>query len=73
MRDMTQKEFYRACQRHGFTPEGFMGYYRLAGGTCVSVYNAGANRRARLAYLIEKSAKLTAERERAPSAGGGAA
>ena len=73
MRDLTTKQFDKACQRHGFTTDGVMGYYRLPGGVYVSCWNAGANRRARLAYLIEQSTKLAAERERALMHAGGAA
>lgn len=57
-RDMTRLQFHQACQRHGFKPSGFMGYFDLGlpGRRCsVSVLNAGgASRRARLAYLLRE-------------------
>lgn len=58
-RDMTQAQFAEACERYGFKPEGFMGYYRLPGPyhICISVWNAGKRRRDWLAYLIRESEK----------------
>ena len=53
MRDLTKKQFQQACSRHGFKSVGFLGYYDIGGGRSVSVLNAGANRRAQLAYLIK--------------------
>jgi hypothetical protein len=56
MRDMTKQQFDAACERHGFKAESFMGYYRLntTQHIAVSIWNAGANRRAQLAYLLRK-------------------
>jgi hypothetical protein len=51
-RDMTQKQFDEACQRHGFEPRGFMGYYRITKRVSVSIRNAGPKRRDQLAYLL---------------------
>ena len=56
MRDMTCKQFDKACHQYGFVREGF-GYYRLPEPfQNVSVYasNAGNNRRAGLAYLLHE-------------------
>ena len=52
-RDMTEAQFDAACERAGFEPQGYLGYYRLPvpGRRSVSVYNAGRRRRDRLAYL----------------------
>lgn len=58
-RDMTEAQFRAACKRHGFKPQGFLGYYNLPGtSTQVSVLNAGSNRRNQLAYLISEQTKL---------------
>lgn len=52
-RDMTKQQFQAACKRRGFVHE-FDGYYKLGDtGVSVAVQNAGPNRRARLAYLIQ--------------------
>ena len=71
-RDMTQQQFDRECARYGFTPEGFMGYYHilLSAGQAVnvSVWNAGPNRRARLAYLLEMQAENERRIERETAA-----
>lgn len=41
-RDMTDLAFRNACDRHGFHPVGFLGYYELAaGGWYCSVRDAG--------------------------------
>ena len=55
-RDLTMPQFAAACERAGFRPEGFMGYYRLPvpTHTCVSVLNAGPRRRDQLAYLHQR-------------------
>lgn len=54
-RDMTKAQFKAACERYGFKPCGFMGYYALPGHAVqVSVLNAGRNRRAQLAFLIKR-------------------
>jgi hypothetical protein len=57
MRDMTQKEFDKACERHGFqrSPIGFFGYYNIGNGIAVSVFNADNpdSRRSKLAYLLK--------------------
>jgi len=65
-RDMSKRQFDEAAKRNGFTPEGFMGYYELGveGHRCfVSIFNAGSNRRARLAYLLKKRDELLKELE----------
>jgi hypothetical protein len=66
-RDMTKAAFDAACERRGFQPQGFMGYYSLGGDTValVSVLNAGPRRRDRLAYLIAKKRELEARRSKA--------
>ena len=56
-RDMTKVQFRAACERYGFRPQGVLGYYDVGHGTSVSVFNAGDNRRARLAYLIHAAEK----------------
>ena len=55
MRDMTRKQFEAACERRGFKPEGFMGYYFTPSGFSISALNAGPNKRAQLAYLIKEN------------------
>lgn len=57
MRDMTKKQLADALKRHGMHWEGFMGYVNLGipgHHVCVSVLNAGSNRRAQLAFLLRK-------------------
>ncbi len=56
-RDLTQKQFDEACERHGFRSVGVMGYFQVTPSVSVSAYNAGTNRRAQLAYLIKQQAK----------------
>jgi len=51
-RDMTKGQFLQACEKYGFKPLGFLGYYDTGEGHCVSVLNAGDRRRSRLAYLV---------------------
>jgi hypothetical protein len=66
VRDMSKAQFDAAAKRHGFTPEGFMGYYDLGiegQRSAVSVLNAGKNRRARLAYLLREREKQLAKME----------
>ena len=54
-RDLTRDQFLRRLDHYGFTPEGFMGYYRLPGSSvCVSALNGGRRRRDQLAYLLAK-------------------
>ena len=63
-RDLTLAQFLTAAQRHGWTPDGFAGYFtrvRGAGAVSVSVWNAGPYRRAQLAYLIAIGEQLEAE------------
>ena len=58
LRDMTERQYKDALQRHGFSSEGFMGYYKLGTtGTRVSVLNAGPSRRSKLAYLLAEYEK----------------
>jgi hypothetical protein len=55
IRDLTQAQFDAKVKRHGFKPQGFLGYYALPAPydyRHVSIYNAGTNRRAQLAYLL---------------------
>ena len=61
MRDMTNKQFLAACQRRGFRFQGFMGYVTVARGVSVSILNAGPNRRAQLAYLIQNAERIEKE------------
>lgn len=60
-RDLTQREFDRACARRGFVPT-FLGYYELpdTGRVHVCSFNAGSRRRDRLAYLIRQHERLAA-------------
>jgi hypothetical protein len=67
MRDMSKKDFDAACERRGFEPQPFLGYYKLPSGIHVSILNAKRNRRAQLAYLImaeSREQKDIAEAER---------
>lgn len=57
MRDMTKEQFRKACEKYGFTSDGFLGYYQIGNGRSVSIHNAGNNRRKQLAYLIRESNK----------------
>lgn len=66
-RDMSKAEFQKACSKHGFIPQGFLGYFRLpisGHNLNISILNAGANRRAQLAYLIRETARLTLQYQR---------
>ncbi len=59
-RDMTKAQFDAACERAGFRPRGYMGYYRLpipGRHTCVSIWNAGDRRRDQLSYLHHETKK----------------
>jgi hypothetical protein len=56
-RDMSEIQYRAALERNGFTSQGFMGYYDLGipgHKIATSVYNAGATRRAKLAYLLRQ-------------------
>lgn len=56
MKDMTQKQFRDALKRHGMVEAGFMGYVNVnipGHHLEVSKLNAGTNRRAQLAYLLQ--------------------
>jgi hypothetical protein len=62
MRDISERQFREALQRHGMVSIGFMGYVGIAPAPnqqrhCVSRWNAGTNRRAQLAYLLSEQAK----------------
>lgn len=58
-RDLTEKQFREKCERYGFRPKGFLGYYSLPDTIVeVSVWNAGDRRRDQLAYLIQKNREL---------------
>ena len=66
-RDMTRKQFKEACKKYGFKSDGFLGYFRLPGGkgsTSVSILNAGSNRRAQLAYLLQENDKAIKREKR---------
>lgn len=65
-RDLTFKQFRAACERAGFVPEGFFGYYRLPvpGHVAVSAWNAGDSRRAQLAYLHRRTDEELRKAER---------
>lgn len=63
-RDMTEKQFWDACERHGIAalPDS-LGYHRVTGepgqgGTMVRARNAGTRRRSQLAYLIKEQARI---------------
>ena len=61
---MSQKQFDERCKKHGFVPEGFLGYYRIdKAGTSVSVLNAGPMRRQKLAYLIQRAESIRKEKK----------
>lgn len=69
IRDMSEKQFRAAIERHGMRIEGFMGYVNLGNGTntSVSMRNAGTtNLRAILAFLLrqldERLRKIEKER-----------
>jgi len=56
-RDLTITQFERKCDNWGFRKcAGFFGYYEVSTEpvVCVSVFNAGPNRRDQLKYLIEQ-------------------
>jgi hypothetical protein len=60
-RDMSDKQFREALQRHGFELQGFMGYVRMpipGHHYSVSFHNAGKNHRSQLAYLLRKLDEL---------------
>ena len=60
IRDMSKAQFDSYIKKYGFKPTGFMGYYSLPKpneSMQVSVYNAGTNRRAQLAYLVAQAKK----------------
>lgn len=71
-RDLTFQQFLDRAKALGFTPEGFMGYYRFdwkqvdpdaSGATCTSILNAGLRRRDRLAYLAAEKRGIVARAE----------
>ena len=64
MRDITQDQFRAKCKEYGFTPIGFMGYYKVTESLNVSVLNAGPKRRSQLAYLIQQRDKEIAKEDR---------
>jgi hypothetical protein len=71
-RDLTLKQFHNACQRAGFTPVQFMGYYDLGitgHRVWVSIWNRGT-RRNQLAFLLRERDRFSANikaREKASS------
>lgn len=63
-RDMSIEQFQAACERHGFVRQGFMGYFNLGipgQSVSASIFNAGDNRRAQLAYLLRERDRFTAQ------------
>lgn len=57
MRDMSEQQFREALARHNMKYVGFMGYVEMGiegQRTSVCRFNAGTNRRAQLAYLLER-------------------
>ena len=64
-RDLTKAQFEAACKRQGFGPREMMGYRDVGiGGVLVCAENAGPNRRAQLAYLIQEHDRLLARQEK---------
>ena len=62
-KDMTKAQFRTACEKYGFKPQLFLGYYELPGtNTQVSILNAGNRRRDQLAYLIQQQRILSKKR-----------
>ena len=60
IRDLSKAQFDKYAKKYGFKKCGFMGYYTLPPpneNTQVSVFNAGDNRRAQLAYLVAEAKK----------------
>lgn len=56
-RDISKTTYFAAMKKHGFVSAGFMGYWTLPieGKTIqVSDWNAGDNRRAKLAYMLQE-------------------
>ena len=69
MRDMTERQFKQALERHGMTMAGFMGYVNVGprenpSALSVCRFNAGKNLRAQLAYLLAAREKLEKELSR---------
>ena len=65
IRDITKVQFDTYTKKYGFRKCGFMGYYTLPppnDSTQVSVFNAGDNRRAQLAYLVAQAKKYEREK-----------
>jgi hypothetical protein len=73
MKDMSRSQYLAALKRHGLRETGFMGYvcredpiideqgnYK-GSGVNICAANAGKNRRARLAYLLEEFARYYPE------------
>lgn len=58
-RDMSQREYEKRLAAHGFTTDGFMGYWRK-NGISISELNAGPRRRDRLAYILNHYDRLVA-------------
>lgn len=56
-RDMSQKQYLAAMERHGFIRDPGMGYWQLPIANkeiLVSDWNAGSNRRTKLAYMLRE-------------------
>jgi len=65
IRDLSRTQFEAALARHGFRREAF-GYVYVGHGLSVYARNAGENRRAQLAYLIQASERAAAETVKVP-------
>ena len=59
-RDLSKAQFGYRARKLGFTPEGFLGYWKCPSGIAVSVLNAGSRRRDWLRYLIAKESESAA-------------
>jgi hypothetical protein len=61
-RDLSKSQFEYRARKAGFTPDGFLGYWKSPNGISISVLNAGKRRRDWLPYLLRQN-KLSLERE----------
>lgn len=57
-RDLSKAQFEHRARKAGFTPQGFLGYWKSANGISISVLNAGTRRRNWLPYLIRENNQL---------------
>lgn len=65
MKDMTERQFEAAMERHGMSWLEMMGYVRVTKSTSVSVLNVGTNasRRSQLAYLLKQQEQAQTREE----------